>query len=56
MRGIDFKIIKSVEGNILSKIMNLIYTLDYSTLYLSILKKIDPSPVRSIDFIKKKLY
>lgn len=54
-KEIDYKVIKSIDGNILSKIMNLIYTLDYSTLYLSILKKIDPSPVKSIDFIKKKL-
>ena len=55
MKKIDYKVIKSVNGNILSKIMNLIYTLDYSTLYLSALKKIDPSPVKSIDFIKKRL-
>ncbi len=55
MKKIDYKVIKSVNGNILSKIMNLIYTLDYSTLYLSALRKIDPSPVKSIDFIKKKL-
>tara|TARA_B100000676_G_C17998359_1_gene799317 strand:+ start:508 stop:1515 length:1008 start_codon:yes stop_codon:yes gene_type:complete len=55
MKKIDYKVIKSVKGNILSKIMNLIYTLDYSTLYLSALRKIDPSPVKSIDFIKKKL-
>ncbi len=55
MKEIDYKLIKSVEGNILSKITNLIYTLDYSTLYLSILRKIDPSPVDSIDFIKSKL-
>jgi len=55
MKKIDYKIVKSVEGDILSKIMNLIYTLDYSSLYLSILRKIDPTPVKSIDFIKKKL-
>ncbi len=55
MKKIDYKIVKSVEGDILSKIMSLIYTLDYSSLYLSILRKIDPTPVKSIDFIKKKL-
>jgi len=54
-RNIEYKIIKSVEGNILSKITNLIYFLDYSSIYTSIFNKIDPSPVRSIDFIKKKL-
>ena len=54
-KEIDYKIIESIEGNILSKITNLIYTLDYSTLYLSILRSINPSPVNSIDFIKSKL-
>tara|TARA_A100001037_G_C15115817_1_gene621337 strand:+ start:47 stop:1054 length:1008 start_codon:yes stop_codon:yes gene_type:complete len=55
IKGIEYKVVNSIEGNILSKITNLIYTLDYSTIYTSILKKIDPSPVDSIDFIKSKL-
>ena len=55
MKKIDFKVIDSVEGNILSKITNLIYLLDYSTIYSAILNNIDPSPVSSIDFIKNKL-
>ncbi len=54
-RGIKYKNIESVEGNILSKITNLIYLLDYSSIYASILREIDPSPVESIDFIKKRL-
>ena len=55
MKNIEYKTIKSIEGNILSKIANLIYTLDYSTLYTSILRNVDPSPVDSIDFIKSRL-
>jgi len=51
---IDYREILSVEGNILSKLINLIYLLDYSTIFLAILSKIDPSPVNSIEFIKKK--
>ena len=51
---IDYREILSVEGNILSKLINLIYLLDYSTIFLAILNKIDPSPVNSIEFIKKK--
>ena len=47
--------INSVEGNILSKIINLTYLLDYSTIYTAVLSKIDPSPVKSIDYIKSKL-
>lgn len=52
---IEFREIISVEGNILSKLINLIYLLDYTTIYKSVLDQIDPSPVKSIDFIKSKL-
>ena len=55
MKDIEYKVIKSIEGNILSKIVNLIYVLDYSTIYTSVLRNVDPSPVNSIDFIKSKL-
>ena len=54
-KNIDYKVINSIEGNILSKIVSLTYLLDYSTIYTSILNKIDPTPVNSIDFIKNKL-
>ena len=53
--GIEFKEIFSVEGNILSKIINLIYILDYVSIYKSILEGIDPTPVKSIDYIKNKI-
>jgi len=53
--NIDYKIIKSEKGNIISKLINLIYMLDYSSIYLAVIKKVDPSPVESIKFIKKKL-
>ena len=56
IKDVTYKTIKSVEGNILSKIMDLVYTLDYSTLYTSVLRNVDPSPVDSIDFIKSKLW
>ena len=45
----------SVTGSILSKIINLIYVLDYSSIYLSVMNKIDPTPVKSIKFVKSKL-
>jgi len=51
---IDFQIINSVDGNILTKIISLIYLFDYSTIYKAILSKTDPSPVKSIDYIKSK--
>mgnify|MGYP006099716851 CR=1 FL=1 len=53
--GIDYLSISSGTGNILSKIMHLIYLFDYATIYLSVLRKINPTPVNSINFIKTKL-
>ena len=52
---IEFFEIKSVDGNILSKIVNLVYLLDYSSIYHAVLNQIDPSPVNAIDFVKNKL-
>jgi glucose/mannose-6-phosphate isomerase len=54
-KNIEFYEIKSVKGGILSKTMTLIYLLDYSSIYCALLNNIDPSPVNSIDFIKRKL-
>ncbi len=53
--NIDYKEIESVSGGILSKIMCLIYLLDYSSVYYSVLSGIDPSPIKSINFIKENL-
>lgn len=52
---IDYRVIHSVKGSIISKLINLIYLLDYSTIYLAALSKVDPSPTKSIDHIKNKL-
>jgi len=53
--NIEYQEIMSSNGNILTKLLNLIYLLDYSSVYRAILLKIDPSPTDSIDFIKKHL-
>jgi len=52
---IDYREVHTVKGSIISKLINLIYLLDYSTIYLAALSKVDPSPTKSIDFIKNKL-
>lgn len=54
LNNIDFKEIHSISGNILSKLIHLIYLLDYSTIYLAVKNGIDPTPIKSIDFIKSK--
>ena len=53
--NIDYREVFSVKGSILSKLIHLIYLLDYSTIYLAVLSGIDPSPIRSIDFVKNKI-
>ena len=54
-KEIKYFSINSVNGNILSKIVNLVYIFDYATVYFSILNSIDPSPVDAIDYIKSRL-
>ena len=53
--NIECEEIISIDGNIISKIVNLIYVLDYAAIYLAIIRKTDPTPVNSIAFIKSKL-
>ena len=54
-QNIEYKEILSIKGDILTKIINLIYLLDYSSIYNAIMNKTDPSPISSIDFIKSRL-
>lgn len=53
--GIDYREIESVNGSILAKLVCLMYLLDYASIYYAILSQTDPTPVKSIDFIKKRL-
>ena len=53
-KNIDYKEVTSVNGNIISKIVSLIYLLDYTSIYKAVMLGIDPSPVKSIEFIKSK--
>jgi len=53
--NIGFWEVVSIEGNILSKIMNLVYLLDYASIYRAVLSDTDPSTIKSIDYIKEKL-
>ncbi|QLH05493.1 glucose-6-phosphate isomerase [Nitrosopumilus oxyclinae] len=54
-KKIDYKEIISENGNILTKIICLIYLLDYASIYLAIKLKVDPTPVNAIEYIKNKL-
>ena len=55
LNKIQYKEIHSLNGSILSKLVNLIYLLDYSSIYLAILSKTDPTPVKPIEFIKNRI-
>ena len=54
-KKIEYQEIVSEKGNILTKIICMIYLLDYSSIYLAINRKVDPTPVKAIDFVKNKL-
>ena len=54
-KEIEYKEVLSPSGSVLTKIIYLIYLLDYASIYLAILNKIDPTPINSIDYIKKRL-
>ena len=51
----QYKEIRSSNGSILTKLVNLIYLLDYSSIYLAVLSKTDPTPVKAIEFIKSRI-
>lgn len=52
---IKYDEITSLEGNILTKIINLIYLLEYTTIYRAVINQVDPFPVKPINFIKKRV-
>lgn len=54
-KKIEYKEIMSQDGNILTKIICLIYLLDYSSIYLAVKLGIDPTPVDAINFVKNRL-
>ncbi len=54
-RKIEYKEIISEEGNILTKLICMIYLLDYSSIYLSVKLGRNPTPVDAINYIKNNL-
>lgn len=53
--SISYWEVNSVSGSILSKIVNLIYVLDYATIYKAVMFGTDPTPISSIDFVKNNV-
>ena len=54
-KNIEYREIFSGEGSILTKLMRLVYLLDYTSIYKAVMREIDPTPVKSIEFIKNNL-
>ena len=55
LNKIQYNEVRSANGNILTKLVNLIYLLDYTSIYLAVLSKTDPTPVKPIEFIKSRI-
>jgi len=53
-KNIEYREIFSITGSILTKLINLIYLVDYSTIYRAVLSGTNPTPVTPIDFVKSK--
>lgn len=52
---IQYQEVFTNSGSILSKLINLIYRLDYTSIYAAVMSGVDPGPVKPIDFVKSKL-
>ncbi len=52
---IDYREVHSVQGSILTKLVCLVYLLDCASVYFAVSNRVDPTPIKSIDFIKKRL-
>jgi len=53
--NIEYKQIMTIQGSILSKLINMIYLLDYASIYRAVHAGVDPSPIKAIDFVKSRL-
>ncbi len=54
-RDIEYAELPSGNGGILAKLMGLIYSADYISIYRAIITGVDPSPIDSIRFIKDRI-
>ena len=53
--GVDYQVIDGDGDYPLSQVMSLVLFGDYVSYYLAILYRVDPSPVKAIDFLKERL-
>lgn len=53
--GISHEFVEAIGTSALAQVMSLVLLGDYVSFYLAILNRIDPTPVDSVDFVKKYL-
>ncbi|MCK4331929.1 MAG: bifunctional phosphoglucose/phosphomannose isomerase, partial [Dehalococcoidia bacterium] len=53
--GVSHQIIDSHGESELSQMMSLVFLGDWTSYYLAMLYEIDPTPVKAIDYLKKRL-
>ena len=54
-KKIEYNEIYSIRGSLLSKLVILTYILDYTSIYRALLSGINPFPIISTEFVKKRL-
>jgi glucose/mannose-6-phosphate isomerase len=52
---IKHEVVEAIGASVLAQVMSLILFGDYTSFYLAILNRVDPTPIDSIDFVKKYL-
>lgn len=52
--SVQYRVVRASEGHIMTKLVSLVYLLDYCAIYLAAIRGVDPTPVGSIDFIKER--
>jgi glucose/mannose-6-phosphate isomerase len=53
--GVNYQIVDSAGDDDLSRMMSLVYLGDWVSYYLAILNQVDPTPVKTIDYLKERL-
>lgn len=53
--GVAYEFVEAIGESTLAQVMSLVLLGDYSSFYLAMLNEVDPTPVDSIDFVKKYL-
>lgn len=54
-RGISHRTVEAPGSSILARLVGLMYTLDYASIYRAVMLGVDPTPVEPIEYVKRKL-